>query len=73
MGKTTLHLYQFANHEISLSQENSFFIVENYSLITLTATTEKFTSFSEAFDRWNEVCTEFLENFWNKILKEENL
>lgn len=73
MGKTTLHLYQFANHEISLSQENSIFIVENHSLITSTATTEKFTSFSEAFDRWNEVCTEFLENFWNEILKEENL
>lgn len=73
MGKTTLHLYQFANHEISLSQENSLFIVENYSLITSTATTEKFTSFSEAFDRWNEVCTEFLENFWNETLKEEIL
>lgn len=68
--KTTLHLYQFANHEISLSKENSIFVVENYSLITSTSTTEKFNSFSEAFDRWNEVCTEFLENYWNKISKE---
>jgi len=60
---TVLHLKSYANHEISIShdEENSIFIVKDFSLVTSNATTEKFDHLKEAFTLFNELCTALYE------------
>ena len=60
MGKI-LHFKAICNHEVAMIQENSEYIVQDYSLVKAKAETEKYSTFGAAFTRWNEVCTEIIE------------
>ena len=60
MGKI-LHFKAICNHEIVMIQENSEYIVQDYSLVKSETKTEKFSTFGAAFTRWNEVCTYIIE------------
>lgn len=60
MGKI-LHFKAICNHEVTMIQEKSEYIVQDYSLVKSEAKTENFSTFGAAFTRWNEVCTEIIE------------
>ena len=60
MGKI-LHFKAICNHEVAMIQENSKYIVRDYSLVKSETKTENFSTFGAAFTRWNEVCTEIIE------------
>ena len=46
---------------LNIHPENSKYIVRDYSLVKSEAKTENFSTFGAAFTRWNEVCTEIIE------------
>lgn len=60
MGKI-LHFKAICNHEVAMIQENSGYIIQDYSLVKSEVKTENFSTFGAAFTRWNEVCTEIIE------------
>lgn len=64
MGKI-LHFKAICNHEVAMIQENFQkslkYIVQDYSLVKSETKTEIFSTFSEAFAKWNEVCTKIIE------------
>lgn len=56
-----LHFKTICNHEVAMIQENSEYIVQDYSLVKSEAKTENFSTFGAAFTKWNEVCTKIIE------------